>query len=613
VIHGNGSTRIDYSNAMVPVAVDLRAGVADARLASDKLTPAYLTVGSDTFTGVAEVRGSAFDDSLLGGGVGRTSTGLPIEIFTGNAGNDTINGLDGWDVAAYGNTAGPIQVSLPTGTVQDGWGTTDTVIGIEEFSGSQFGDVFLGDGGDQTFNGSNGVDTMDGGTGHDEVGFHNDEAGVTVHLGSWVGTTGNLPAGYTGSARDGWGNIDVFRNIEGVEGSAFNDLITGDGGNNRLDGRGGNDTLEGGAGSDWAEYNQAMSGIHVDLSLGTTVNDGQGLGENRTSAGTGTDTLNSIENVQGGYGNDLIIGDTNVNELLGGAGDDTLEGGAGNDTLSGNEGYDTVRFSGNKNQYTVVKDNTTGDHTVTDTVNARHGVDLLKQVERLQFADGETILVAPPSDNSIRIDLNGSRAAPVADYDFSPFNYYSTNSTTTGYSRSQPNPFYAADLQGTNGIKVLQIDVDKNASDLGTVSLDWRFGWHATNPTTGEIGSRTAKTIAFGADFTVQTFSMGVNGQNIPLKVSPVPQTIGGRVVYGLRVEAENGSILEAETMQAILQNIGLEHRAGASQGAVDHVVNIAVKASSNGSTFTIPQAGDANTLVLEVEGLAPSISAAYC
>ena len=54
------------------------------------------------------------------------------------------------------------------------------------------------------------------------------------------------------------------------------------------------------------------------------------------------DSLVNIENIVGGLGNDDIVGDGMDNVLLGGAGNDTLVGGAGNDTLSGGEGSDTL-------------------------------------------------------------------------------------------------------------------------------------------------------------------------------------------------------------------------------------------------------------------------------
>uniref|UniRef100_UPI0039BD16FD Ig-like domain-containing protein n=1 Tax=Limnohabitans sp. TaxID=1907725 RepID=UPI0039BD16FD len=283
-----------------------------------------------------------------------------------------------------------------TGTVQDGWGFTDTVTNIEEFTGSYYNDTFLGNAADQTFNGSKGNDTMDGGAGYDEVGFNNDDAGVTVRLGGWVGTTGNLPADYTGSARDGWGNIDVFKNIEGVEGSAFNDTITGDANNNRLDGRGGADAIDGGAGVDWVEYNQAMVGISVDLSRGLALDDGQGIGLAAQSAAVEQDTLTNIENVLGGYGNDSIVGSSVANELDGAAGNDTLNGGDGNDTLTGGSGNDsidggagsdTAKFTGLKSDYTITH-GVGGSVTVVDKTANRDGTDQLTNIEFLSFSDG---------------------------------------------------------------------------------------------------------------------------------------------------------------------------------------------------------------------------------
>jgi len=137
-IVGNGATGISYENAMVGVKVDLKAGVADARLESDKLTDGYKTVGRDTFSGVYEVRGSALDDELIGGGVGRITTGTAVEVFRGSAGNDTIDGAGGFDVADYANSPNAINVNLAlsTGQVQDGWGFVDTLKNVEQISAS---------------------------------------------------------------------------------------------------------------------------------------------------------------------------------------------------------------------------------------------------------------------------------------------------------------------------------------------------------------------------------------------------------------------------------------------------------------------------------------------
>jgi Ca2+-binding RTX toxin-like protein len=409
VIYGNGATGISYENAMVGVRVDLKAGVADARLEADKSTDGYKTVGRDTFTGVYDVRGTALDDELVGGGAGRITTGTALEVFRGNAGNDTIDGAGGFDVADYANSPNAIRVdlTLSSGQVQDGWGFVDTLKNVEQINASFYADTLVGGASDDWFDGRGGADTIDGGGGSNTVSYYNDTAGVTVKLGGWVGATGALPSGYTGSAMDGTGAIDVFRNIQGAIGSNYADSITGDANDNRLDGRGGNDTLDGGAGNDWVRYTQAMQGVRVDLSQGKAFDDGQGIGDAPQTEAIEFDTLISIENVLGGQGSDSIVGSTGANELQGGAGNDTLEGGAGNDTLDGGAGTDSVRLSGRAGEYHWEYDSAAGQGSITDLSGNRDGVDVLRGVEQLIFSD-QTLSLNPTIPGAIVRALSGA-------------------------------------------------------------------------------------------------------------------------------------------------------------------------------------------------------------
>ena len=59
-ITGNGNTRIEYSGATSAVYVNLNTGFATAISVGDT------SVGTDSFSGVNQVRGSSFDDTLLG-------------------------------------------------------------------------------------------------------------------------------------------------------------------------------------------------------------------------------------------------------------------------------------------------------------------------------------------------------------------------------------------------------------------------------------------------------------------------------------------------------------------------------------------------------------------
>ena len=327
-IIGNGSTRVDYQGAAVGVDVDLTRGTAFAL--GDTGAEAAKSVGIDTFTGVFRVRGSTFDDKLTGGSAGRAYGTTWVEGFQPGAGDDTVDGKDGWDEVYYGDgsLSGLVvdkTVSAGPQVLNDGHGGQDSLSGIEYIFGTEFADSFKGSLANEglmnlteIFGGGKGNDTLDGGAGgYDEAAFATDPAGVVVNLA-------------LGTATDGWGNTDTLISIEGVEGSRFNDSITGNAADNRLDGRDGDDTLDGGEGSDWAEYNNANAnaGVQVNLLAGTTT------------GSQGNDTLISIENAQGTAFNDQLIGSNGANSLYGMAGDDALDGRDGHDDLRGGDGND---------------------------------------------------------------------------------------------------------------------------------------------------------------------------------------------------------------------------------------------------------------------------------
>ena len=130
-----------------------------------------------------------------------------------------------------------------------------------------------------------------------------------------------------------------------------NDKLYGGSGNDHLVGGGGNDLLDGGAGTDTAGYNQqafdangnaAESGIAVVLVDGTASGYAHGA--------HGTDSLISIENVIGSFGNDILIGNSGANTLNGSAGNDSVSGKAGNDVLLGEAGNDQLS-GGDGNDY----------------------------------------------------------------------------------------------------------------------------------------------------------------------------------------------------------------------------------------------------------------------
>ena len=135
----------------------------------------------------------------------------------------------------------------------------------------------------------------------------------------------------------------MLSGIENLVGSAFGDVLNGDGNGNQLDGGAGNDTLLGGAGADTliggagtdtADYSASSAGVTVYLD-GTAGSGGDAAG----------DVLSGIEVLVGSNFNDVLLGDGNANTLNGGAGNDTLIGGAGADVLIGGAGSDTASYA----------------------------------------------------------------------------------------------------------------------------------------------------------------------------------------------------------------------------------------------------------------------------
>lgn len=131
---------------------------------------------------------------------------------------------------------------------------------------------------------------------------------------------------------------------------------------NRLDGGAGNDTLRGGwsseefiggDGNDTVDYSDHTFGVSVTLD--DLANDGhRNVIFDTAGAPTGVDVTpidysserdnvrSDIENVIGGSGDDNLTGNSLPNRLTGGGGNDLIVGGGSNDTLLGDDGDDTL-------------------------------------------------------------------------------------------------------------------------------------------------------------------------------------------------------------------------------------------------------------------------------
>lgn len=340
--------------------------------------------GNDTVTGTSgdwnDIQGNEGDDVLI--------TPENSGFVDGGAGNDTLDGLlqyerdpNGvivnldnaqWDVHGDGS------VLVDDRTALDGYGGTDT-LGAGAISlhasyfddyvrGSDFGQYFIlragddtafGLDGDDSFDGGSGDDYLDGGDGFDNVQYQNamyDGSDITTFQGivANISTTDfNHGTGiaFANRVEDNFGGTDSVFNMDSVDGSNMDDIIVGSDqhnwlrgneGNDQLFGKGESDNLVGGPGDDvldggdgdndtaWYKNGQELGGINVNLATGIVSDDGFG----------NTDTLISIEGIEGSEHADTIIGNEVRNVLIGNDGDDLIQGGAGDDHIEGRNGND---------------------------------------------------------------------------------------------------------------------------------------------------------------------------------------------------------------------------------------------------------------------------------
>ncbi|MCI4405668.1 MAG: hypothetical protein JHC35_00110, partial [Sulfuricurvum sp.] len=398
---GSDTDTADFQNSTGGIVVRL-----------DTPTATATGYGSDVLINIEDIIGSNFADTIVGDGGTNYLQGMNgNDTFMPGGGYDFIDGGNGSDFLTYykadydaiGATnwenINGITVDLNSVDFTMVKETTtgrliDLVKAVEVISGTYGNDVisgsnsanevFYGYEGNDTLTGRGGDDTLYGGVGNDLLspGAGND----TVYGDAGIDTI-DIADGAPGPAiitMDASGNFsynsgkDLAYGIENIYGTNYADTITGNALNNIFIGRLGNDTIDGGLGNDTFTGNNQNDGSDIfdgnggidtaDYSgsarqIKVTLNGGTDATVAFTSNGAGdpvtNDIIRNIENFIGGAGNDVITGDANDNILDGWSGTDTISGGDGNDTilarntsnetLDGGADTDTLQLTQNVN------------------------------------------------------------------------------------------------------------------------------------------------------------------------------------------------------------------------------------------------------------------------
>ncbi len=303
-----------------------------------------IIIGSDDGL---DLRGGAGGDTITGGSGN--------DIITGGAGLDHLHGGAGDDtfiVSASNDTTDTFDGGADTDTIQVTGtavlrlnGFDATASSIESWDGNGRGVTGSGTGDIFDFSGltsisataGHGIGTIDGGAGDDTI-------------------TGSL-------------NADTILGNSGndiIHGGAGNDVITGGAGTDHLFGDDGDDTFivsgtadvtdtfNGGAGDNDTIQVTGNSALSLSVFNATTSSIEMWNGNGRGVTGTGVaDTLDfsgltsivghGIGTINGGAGDDTIVGSNFANTINGGAGHDTITGGGGADifVFSNGGGLDT--------------------------------------------------------------------------------------------------------------------------------------------------------------------------------------------------------------------------------------------------------------------------------
>jgi Ca2+-binding RTX toxin-like protein len=322
--------------------------------------------GSGTGTFVTIMDGASFAPGATDEGVGSSEIEFDLSLgdgpdsatFVGSEQDDSYAAGAASKVNLNSDSDDDAIASGADQVVLQGSGGDDVLSGLM----SDVGVYLYGGAGDDHLVPSPQADVIhgeDGGLVGDTLDYSNSNVGVNVDLGLGQGSGGHAAG-------------DTITNITFVDGTDFNDQLTGDGNANVLNGGLGADTLSGGDtgdvlsggpggdsfdggpniefDGDIVDYGDSPAGVSVNLATGT-ASGGDAAGDSFVSG--------SIESLRGSAGIDNLTGDVDFNILWGGAGGDTLSGEEGFDSLIGEAGGDTLDggdeggvFDGDTAEYT---------------------------------------------------------------------------------------------------------------------------------------------------------------------------------------------------------------------------------------------------------------------
>jgi Ca2+-binding RTX toxin-like protein len=435
IVGGSGEDTIDFSQLDSELVFVIRTNgtitISDGNysIAAD---------GSVTLSGGSTELTVSSVENLIG------STGANTFVFErGAVLPGTINGSNGvaenrLDYSAFTSS---VNVDLAAGTAT----ATAGISQIQHVTGGSGDDVLTGDGFQNILMGGAGADTLTGG----------DEADT-------------LDGGAGNDTLIGGGGDDT------LSGGSGNDTLSGGTGNDRLNGGSGTNVIDGGRDADGEDNDivVAVADANITLSDSALVIGGQtsslsGIEEAELTGGDSANILDAAAftrggvRLEGGAGNDVLIGTAAVDTLLGGAGNDQLTGGLSEDTIDGGAGIDTVIET--RDADFSLSDHSDSDDIIDDSnLVIGEESELLAHIEQATLTAGNSDTVFNVTDFTLgAVALSGAAGSNSLDYSYSAGEMtYSFSSLTDliAVDSDYGNPIAATEITtivGGSGIDVL--------------------------------------------------------------------------------------------------------------------------------------------------------------
>nr|WP_246742416.1 calcium-binding protein [Microvirga splendida] len=351
---GDGDAVWDYASyerALTGVTADLSNEVmADLAPGLGAAVAGTGDASGDRYRSIEGLIGSAYGDTLYGNEGANILRGMGgNDVLVGRAGADQLDGGAGIDTASYATAGAGVTVNLASGKGAGSDTQGDTYASIENVIGSNFADVFVGNGAVNVFQGGAGDDVYYVGAG--DIVIENANSGNDK-----VVTSANYTLGANIEVLEGTGAGALA-----LTGNALNNTIIGNDAGNWIDGGIGADTMMGGAGDDiyvidnagdvvedYSGNNTIVTSVQLNPNnvRGSFVNITVAEGYSFNVEGTNGDNVlmgNRFANtLKGNGGHDKIYGLQGNDRLYGGSGKDAVYGDAGNDRLYGDSGNDKV-------------------------------------------------------------------------------------------------------------------------------------------------------------------------------------------------------------------------------------------------------------------------------